>query len=212
MTRPINPRTEVVRYDNGDRANHWIVAITFVLAALSGLSMFHPALFWLSNLFGGGPWTRILHPFIGVVMFAAFVALALRFWRNNGMASRDWQWLRQWRDVVNNREDRLPEVGKYNAGQKLLFWTLVLCMLVLVVTGVLFWRPWFAASLPIDVVRLATVVHSAAATVLIISIVVHIYAAIWVKGSIRAMTQGIVTVRWAAQHHRAWLREKLRLD
>ena len=44
----------------------------FILAALSGLAFFHPALFFLTDLFGGGPWTRILHPFIGVVMFAAF--------------------------------------------------------------------------------------------------------------------------------------------
>ena len=40
---------------------------SFVLLALSGLALFHPALFWLTNLFGGGPWTRILHPFIGVL-------------------------------------------------------------------------------------------------------------------------------------------------
>ena len=49
------------------------------MAALSGLALFHPALFWLSNLFGGGPWTRILHPFMGVVMFVLFLGLVLQF-------------------------------------------------------------------------------------------------------------------------------------
>jgi formate dehydrogenase subunit gamma len=48
------------------------VAILFFMAGLSGLALFHPALFWLSNLFGGGPWTRILHPFMGVLMFVLF--------------------------------------------------------------------------------------------------------------------------------------------
>jgi formate dehydrogenase subunit gamma len=206
----MDPHTKIQRYTESERVNHWMVAIAFVLAALSGLSMFHPALFWLSNLFGGGPWTRILHPFIGVVMFAAFFLMMLRFWDYNRIEDRDRQWLRQWRDVVANREDELPEVGRYNAGQKVLFWLLVICMITLFVTGILFWRPWFAGYLPIALVRLATLLHSAAATILIIGIIVHVYAAIWVKGSVRAMVRGWVTARWAAKHHRAWLREKVK--
>ena len=96
--------------------------------ALSGLALFHPSLFFLTNLFGGGPWTRILHPFIGLVMFLSFLVLALRFWRDNLMHGNDWQWLKQWRDVINNREETLPEVGRYNAGQKMLFWVMIVCL------------------------------------------------------------------------------------
>ena len=197
----------IVRYTSSERLNHWIVALCFILAALSGLSMFHPSLYWLSTLFGGGPWTRILHPFIGLAMAAAFVFMALRFWRRNLIEARDRQWLRQWRDVVTDHEERLPEGGKYNAGQKLLFWLMVACLLALTVTGFLFWRPWFAYAFPICLVRSATLVHSAAAVVLIIGIIVHVYAAIWVKGSVRAMTRGTVSERWAAKHHAAWYRE-----
>ena len=72
---------EIERYNPSQRTNHWIVAILFVLAALSGLALFHPALFGLSGLFGGGTWTRILHPFIGVAMFVFFLWLAIRFCR-----------------------------------------------------------------------------------------------------------------------------------
>ena len=156
----MDPQSQIQRYNDSERINHWIVAIAFILAALSGLSMFHPALFWLSNLFGGGPWTRILHPFIGVVMFAAFLSMMLRFWGYNRIDGRDRQWLKQWRDVVNNREDRLPDVGRYNAGQKALFWLTVICVITLFVTGVLFWRPWFAEFFPVTLVRLATLLHS----------------------------------------------------
>jgi formate dehydrogenase subunit gamma len=206
----MDPRLQIERYSDGERINHWIVAIAFVLAALSGLAMFHPALFWLSNLFGGGPWTRILHPFIGVVMAAAFVTMAAGFWDYNRIEPRDRQWLRQWRDVIANREDKLPEVGRYNAGQKVLFWLMVICLITLFVTGVLFWRPWFADAFPIWLVRLATLLHSAVAAILIIGIIVHIYAAIWVKGSFRAMIRGTVSAKWAAKHHRAWLRTKIK--
>jgi formate dehydrogenase subunit gamma len=116
MSDPV-PRDTLLRYSPGVRTNHWLVAIAFVLAALSGLAIFHPALFWLSNLFGGGPWTRILHPFIGLFMVLAFFTLAASVWDDNRLRDADWQWLGQWRDVVNNREERLPEVGRYNGGQ-----------------------------------------------------------------------------------------------
>lgn len=200
----------IVRYRASTRINHWLVAISFVLLALSGLALFHPALFWLSGLFGGGTWTRILHPFIGVFMAIAFAVLAATVGRANRLERRDGQWLRGWRDVVANREENLPEVGRYNAGQKLLFFLIVLCLVTLLLSGIVIWRAYFSLLFPIGLVRLAAVAHAVAATVLICAIVVHVYAAIWVKGSVRAMTRGTVSPGWAWKHHHAWFRDVLR--
>ncbi|WP_028224153.1 formate dehydrogenase subunit gamma [Paraburkholderia ferrariae] len=200
----------LVRYTANERTNHWITAITFVLLALSGLAMFHPAMFWLSALFGGGQWTRILHPFVGLVMFVSFLILALRFWHHNYLDKNDVQWLKQIDDVLHNREDKLPEIGKYNAGQKLLFFTLVACLVLLLASGIVIWRRYFSFYFPIEVVRIAALVHAAAAFVLIVSIVVHIYAALWVKGSIGAMVRGTVTWGWAMKHHPRWFRESIK--
>ncbi|EUC11811.1 UNVERIFIED_ORG: formate dehydrogenase subunit gamma [Burkholderia sp. CF145] len=200
----------IVRYTPNERTNHWITAITFVLLALSGLALFHPSMFWLSALFGGGQWTRILHPFIGLVMFVSFMILALRLWHHNYLDADDRQWLRQINDVLTNREDRLPEVGRYNAGQKLLFFVLVLCLLLLLLSGIVIWRAYFAFYFPIEVVRVAAVIHAVTAFVLICSIIVHIYAAIWVKGSIGAMVRGTVTLGWARKHHPKWFRESIK--
>ncbi len=69
------------------------------------------------------------------------------------------------------------------------------------------WRAYFSLYFPIEVIRLASLLHAFAAFVLICSIIVHIYAGIWVKGSIRAMTRGTVSYGWAWKHHRLWLRE-----
>src|SRR6185437_16755604 len=171
------------------------------------LALFHPALFWLSNLFGGGPWTRILHPFLGLVMLLLFLALSARVWDENRFAAGDWQWLRQWRDVVNNREERLPEVGRYNGGQKLVFFVQVLLLALLLISGIVIWRPYFASNFSIPVIRLAALVHAICAFVLIIAIIIHVYAGIWVRGSVRAMTRGLVSPGWAWKHHRAWFRE-----
>ncbi|CAB3752124.1 formate dehydrogenase subunit gamma [Paraburkholderia solisilvae] len=200
----------IVRYTANERTNHWITAITFVLLALSGLSMFHPAMFWLSALFGGGQWTRILHPFVGLVMFVSFLILAMRFWHHNYLDRNDWQWMRQMNDVLANREEKLPEVGRYNAGQKLLFFVMVVCLVLLLVSGIVIWRTYFSFYFPIGIVRAAALMHAVAAFVLIVGIVVHIYAALWVKGSVSAMVRGTVTLGWARKHHPRWFRESIK--
>ncbi|MCW5603567.1 MAG: formate dehydrogenase subunit gamma [Burkholderiales bacterium] len=197
----------IQRYTPLERGNHWIVAITFILAALSGLALFHPSFFSLSALFGGGPWTRILHPFIGVVMFVFFCITMVRFWKLNRITAADREWMGKIRDVIMNRERDMPEIGKYNAGQKYLFWVMVITLWLLLLSGILMWRPYFADAFPIWANRIAVLVHALSAFVLIIGIIVHIYAAIWVKGTMRAMTRGTVTENWAKHHHRGWYRE-----
>ena len=200
-------RETLARYTAGERTNHWLVALTFVLAALSGLALFHPALFWLGNLFGGGTWTRILHPYIGLFMTLAFAFLGAAVWSDNRMRPTDWKWIRQWQDVVNNREDRLPEVGRYNAGQKVIFLVFVICLIGLLLSGLVIWRAYFSFYFSIGVIRLASLVHAVCAFVLICAIILHVYAAIWVKGSVHAMVRGTVTPGWAWKHHRGWFRE-----
>ena len=201
------PPDAIERYVYVERASHWLLAIFFFLAGLSGLALFHPSLFWMTNFFGGGPWTRILHPFLGLGMAIFFIALALRVWHHNIVDANDKEWLKHAGDVMAGHEDRAPPAGKYNAGQKLLFWFLALCMLGLFVTGFVFWRPYFADALPIWLVRLATLLHAIAATGLILLVIGHIYMSIWTSGSIRAMTQGWVTRRWARLNHPRWYRE-----
>jgi len=201
MTR--NPR-DIVRYRASERVNHWIVAICFVLLALSGLAFFHPAFFPLAQLFGGGPWTRILHPYIGVVMALCFGVLAARFACANVVRERDIQWLKQVPKLAADSQHPMPEQDKYNGGQKLLFWGLIIGMLLITVTGVLMWRAWW--NLPVDVVRAAALVHAIAAVWMIGLIILHVYAAIWTKGTMGAMVRGTVSRAWARHHHPLWFR------
>ncbi|HEY2339099.1 MAG TPA: cytochrome b/b6 domain-containing protein, partial [Steroidobacteraceae bacterium] len=103
------------------------------------------------------------------------------------------------------REERLPEVGRYNAGQKLVFFVVVGCLLVLFITGLPMWRTYF--TVPAAIVGPAAVLHAISALVLICTILVHIYAGFWVRGSMHAMLRGTVTPGWAWKHHRAWFRQ-----
>src|SRR5690606_36195989 len=89
----------VDRYTTGARINHWITAASLVLLALSGLALFHPSLFFLSGLFGGGITTRMIHPWIGVVLFFSFIGLFFRFWRLDLWVRNDSVWMSRLRDV-----------------------------------------------------------------------------------------------------------------
>jgi formate dehydrogenase subunit gamma len=202
-----NDPNKLFRHTPFERANHWLTAITFFLLALSGLTFFHPAFYPLNQLFGGGVWTRILHPFFGVVMTISFGVMFLNYKKLSVMTPTDWEWMRHVRDMVNGDDRNMPEAGKFNAGQKLVFWLLAACMALLILSGIVMWRAYFSFLFPAFLIRFASVVHAVAATFIIGLIIFHIYAAIWTKESIDAMLYGWVRRAWAKQHHPAWFRE-----
>lgn len=205
----VHPGDPVIvdRYTAPARANHWVTAICLVLLALTGLSLFHPSLFFLTGLFGGGQLTRTIHPWIGVVLFVSFSGLFVRFWKANLWRKVDSMWLSSVREVLLGHDENLPDAGKYNAGQKLMFWLMSLGILALIVTGLIIWDQYFYAWTTIPTKRLALLAHALAAVGIICVWIAHVYAAIWVRGTMGAMTSGQVTGGWAWRHHRAWLKE-----
>jgi formate dehydrogenase subunit gamma len=203
MTRP---KEALTRNTTATRINHWITGLCFVLLLLSGLSMFDPLLFWLSALFGGGQWTRAIHPWIGIVLLVSYAGLIVQFWRDNLWSRDDLAWMRSVRHVLANEEEGVPEVPRFNAGQKFVFWSMTLLVPVLFLSGLVIWEIYFSTYTTIEQQRIAVVIHSLAAFAAIIVWIIHVYAAIWVRGSVRAMTQGYVTPGWAWRHHRKWLR------
>lgn len=195
-----------IRHNTAARINHWITGGCFVLLLLSGLAMFHPMLYFLSALFGGGQWARAIHPWIGTVLLISYAGLIVQFWRDNQWSRDDVAWMKAFDDVVANREEEIPEVARFNAGQKFVFWSMALLVPVLFITGLAIWEIYFSTYTSIELQRIAALIHSLAAIAAIIVWIVHVYAGLWVKGSMRAMTHGDVTPGWAWRHHRKWLR------
>ncbi len=202
-----NDPDRLPRYTASERANHWLVALTFFLAALSGLAFFHPVFYPLGQLFGGGVWARILHPFFGVAILFFFSSMYLRFRKLCVMTPADWDWLRHVREMIRGDDRDMPESGKLNGGQKLLFWLLAACMALLVLSGIVIWRAYFSPLFPEGLIRFAAIVHAAAGVFMVGLIFGHIYIAIWTRESIDAMIYGKVRRAWAKQHHPAWFRE-----
>ncbi|NYY75041.1 formate dehydrogenase subunit gamma [Escherichia coli] len=174
--------------------------------ALSGISFFFPTLQWLTQTFGTPQMGRILHPFFGIAIFVALMFMFVRFVHHNIPDKKDIPWLlnivevlkamsTKWRmsvsttpgkdDVLVNHEHDFRAAGD----------------------RVIIWRPYFAQYFPIQVVRYSLLIHAAAGIILIHAILIHMYMAFWVKGSIKGMIEGKVSRRWAKKHHPRWYRE-----
>ena len=205
-TRPV----EVRRYVAFTRWNHWFTAICFILLMLSGFALFHPSLFGLTALFGGGQTTRWLHPFIGIALTVSFLGMFVQLVHLNIMRREDLVWTAQIGDVISGHEERLPELGKYNFGQKSVFWGMTWLILALLISGIMMWVQYFPDLVSIPTRRIAIMVHSVSAVLIVLVLILHIFAAIWTQGTLRAMTRGTVTGGWSWRHHRKWLRELAR--
>jgi formate dehydrogenase subunit gamma len=202
-SRPANPDL-LPRYSHGERLTHWAVAVLYVALFLSGLALFHPFFYWISELFGSGALMRILHPFLGVAMAVLFYPYAARLWRDNKLLPSDGRWLRNMFRYMNRQGEEVPVEGKYNAGQKYMYWSMIFVIAGLLVTGILIWRPYVAPAVSLSTRRAAGLLHAVLAFIMFVGIGVHIYAAYWTKGSMRAMTRGTVTRAWARFHHPGW--------
>jgi formate dehydrogenase subunit gamma len=120
------------------------------------------------------------------------------------------------RSSMGANDHYLPEIGKYNAGQKFVFWSQFVLVGTLFITGVGLWEPGLAYfekllgfKATIDQLRIAAVVHASGAVLAIVIWIIHVYAAIWVRGTISATTRGTVSGGWGWRHHRKWLRKEV---
>src|SRR5215204_1805393 len=200
-------RGELLRHPVYTRLLHWLVAISFILALLSGFALYSPWLYrFLTPIFGGGPMTRLLHPWFGL-FFDIFFFFQFLNWLTPMLWTRaDNNWLKRIREYATNRNKvESAEVGFFNAGQKLYFWAIVLSAVLFLITGLLL---WFDDVVPRWSVAVSYVVHDLAGLLMLAGFIIHIYEGTAAQpGTFRAMTNGTVTRAWAWTHHPAWYRD-----
>lgn len=199
----------ILRTPLADRLCHWAMVFCFFLVALSGLSWVFPSLNWLNGVFGTPQMARLLHPFFGIVVFVALAYLFVRFVKYNLFVKEDKIWVDNLDAVIVGDHSKKLQIGKYNAGQKFLFWGTMALICVLLVSGLVIWRAYFAHLFSIPTLRLALLVHAVAGVSLMLLIIGHIYLALWVKGSIRGMVTGYVSHAWARLHHDRWYEQSV---
>ena len=205
--RTVVHRGELLRHPVYTRVLHWSVAISFVLALLSGFAIYSPWLYrWLTPLFGGGAMTRFLHPWFGLAFTIAFFFQFLNWFAPMRWNDGDSRWMRRMRAYVTNQEKSEPEeTGFFNGGQKLYFWVIALSAVLFLITGILL---WFDNLVPRWSVAVSYVVHDIAALIMLAGFIIHIYEGTAAQpGTFRSMTDGTVTRDWARTHHPAWSAE-----
>ena len=199
-------RGELLRHPVYTRVLHWLVAISFILALLSGFAIYAPWLYrFLTPLFGGGPMTRFLHPWFGLAFEVFFFFQFLNWFTPMVWNKDDTRWMKRIRQYSTNEEKLEPDdVGFFNGGQKLYFWAIVITGVLFLITGILM---WFDNLTPRWVVAASYVIHDIAALVMLGGFIIHIYeGTAAMPGTFRSMTNGTVTERWAWTHHPRWYR------
>lgn len=196
----------VPRFNAPQRVIHWAVGISFTGLLLSGLAFAFPEVFWLTAIFGGPTWARILHPWIGVVYVIAIAAMCFAWARDMALDRDDRKWLGTIPAYARHETEKVPDAGKYNAGQKLYFWISLILGVVFLVTGIPMWFPGSFGATLLTVMRL---LHFLATVVGGLLLMMHVYlSTIAFPGTARGMVYGGVDRKWALLHHAKWLREQ----
>ena len=196
----------LLRHPVYTRVVHWSYAIFFVLALLSGFAIYTPWLYrWLTPLFGGGPTTRLLHPWFSIAFVVVFAFQILNWLEPMSWTPDDRRWMRRLGEYVANTEKQEPDyVDFFNAGQKVYYWTIVVSCALFLASGIPLWFPKTFGRLAGSV---AYVLHDIAALVMLVGFIIHIYeGTAAVPGTLHSMTRGTVERRWAWTHHPAWYR------
>lgn len=201
----------ITRYVFRERIVHWVAAVSYVYLLLTGLAFWTPALYWIAVVLGGGFLSRALHPVVGL-LFAGIVAWMFAIWRGDmRITAADREWRRAIGHYVRNEDHLVPPVGRFNYGQKALFWLMVWGAVALLASGVLLWFP-DAVPPGLRVLReIAVLIHSLAALITIGGFIVHLYMGLAVvPGGLAAMLHGEVDEEWARHHHPRWLDDVVR--
>jgi formate dehydrogenase subunit gamma len=199
------PPGNVLRYSFPERLVHWLAGFSYVYLMLTGLAFWSPWLFWLAFALGGGTISRELHSWVGLI-FVVAVLLMFRMWhRQMHETAVDKEWWDAIPHYIRNEDEYVPTVGRFNGGQKLLFWGFLWCGLFLLLSGLILWFPnWVPWNLRY-LRYIAVIVHPSLALITIGLFIIHVYMGLAMeRGALISMTRGYVTIAFAKRYHGLW--------
>ncbi len=190
-----------------ERVVHWCLALSCFLLCITGMGTMYHSLNFIGHAMGGMANLRMLHHYGGLFFSVSLLVALVMFWKEAGRfsAKEDWQWIKEGGGFLWH-VDNIPEVGKFNPGQKLFFLVVVLGGLAMLISGLIMWFPLYFNS--VQLVRTMYVVHSFGFLVIFSFVFIHLYlVTIGAPGSAPAMLTGWVTRGWLQKQHPKWLRE-----
>ena len=203
----------IVRFNAFERFIHWMTAACFIVLAISGLNITFGKTLLLplmgeAAFSGWSQWGKYAHNYLSFPFTIGVVVIFL-IWLAGNMPNRlDIQWLKRGGGIVD--DDDHPPAYRFNAGQKGIYWIVVLGGAAVAISGYILMFPFYG-ELTISGMQVAQIVHSVVGVLFIAVMLAHIYiGTIGMEGAFEAMGTGEVDVNWAKQHHSLWLEEENR--
>jgi formate dehydrogenase subunit gamma len=201
----------IQRFNAVERFAHWLLAATFIILALTGLNLLIGRAVILpivgESAFGTiSAWGKIAHNYLAWPFMVALVIVFVAWVLHNIPNRLDIEWLKKGGGLFTKGSH--PPAKKFNAGQKLIFWSVIIGGAALSFTGVMLLFPELAGTSAQW--QLYQVIHAIVAGIMTAVIIAHIYiGSVGMEGAFDAMGSGDVDVNWAKEHHSLWVEEKL---
>ena len=202
--------TKVHRFSTFERFSHWLTAVSFVLLGLTGLNITFGKILLLP-VFGEDGFSQFsqaakyVHNFVSFAFVVGLVLIVVIWFRDNIPSRVDIDWLKQGGGFIKSRH---APAGRFNAGEKVVFWLALVAGIAVAISGYLLLFPFYATN--IFGMQVAQVAHAVIAMLFIALILGHIYiGTLGMEGAFEAMGTGEVDLNWAKEHHDLWLQDQL---
>ncbi|MEX2615484.1 MAG: formate dehydrogenase subunit gamma [Alphaproteobacteria bacterium] len=202
----------VRRFEPLERANHWFTASSFVMLALTGLVLLYGQMLlkpWMGAVAYRWLAQASLYTHVAFsVAFALGLLCMVVMWTGRNLPKKvDWQWLKRGGGFMSDKSEN-PPAEKFNAGQKLIFWSVFIGGGLLILSGLTLMFPFFWFG--IEGMQWALIVHAALGLIMTAVIIGHIYiGTVGMVGAIDAMWSGDVDRNWAEEHHSLWVQNEI---
>jgi formate dehydrogenase subunit gamma len=200
----------LVRFSTFERLVHWMTAACFILLAISGLNITfgRPLLLPLIGpdaFTAWSQWAKYAHNYLSFPFTLGVFTIFLMWIAWNIPNRVDVEWLKRGGGIVGHDH---PPADRFNAGQKMIYWIVVLGGTAVAVSGYILMFPFYGTN--IADMQVAQIVHGVAALLFVAVMLAHIYiGTIGMEGAFEGMWDGTVDVNWAKEHHRVWLEKEI---
>jgi formate dehydrogenase subunit gamma len=200
---------KVRRFSAFERFSHWLTAVSFVVLGLTGLNITFGKIVLMPvigpDAFGGfSEAAKYAHNFVSFAFTIGLVLIVAMWIKDNIPRKVDVEWLRQGGGFIKSKH---APAGRFNAGEKMVFWFALGAGVAVVASGFTLLFPFYLTN--IAGMQIAQVVHAVVAVLFVAVILAHIYiGTLGMEGAFEAMGTGDVDLNWAREHHDQWLHDQ----
>lgn len=229
----------IVRFLSIERFAHWVMAVSFILLGITGIVLIAGRKFlmpWMGHeayatIAMAGKW---VHNNVSWAFMLALILVFFMWVRHNIPDRTDIKWMAMAGGLLS--KGKHPPAKKFNAGQKLIFWAVIVLGFSISMSGLAllfpFELPMFAKTFnvinmtglpqlvsgaplpevlsPYEEMQLSQLWHGIVAFVFMAIIVAHIYiGSVGMEGALDCMATGEVDEQWAKEHHSLWYEEEM---